>query len=304
VSEERRSFPARIGIVALNLIWPGLGLLRLGLKRNALAVMLSALVVAMTVFGSHAVTPNIAPAGYFGSLLLMLLVFGGALLFSFWRSWRSSRFQQADRSWWARWYSVLALVAAVWTAGLFLPTLGTYRIFYMPSEGMAPTLAVNDKIVASMHGPGTLKRGEIILFWVGKRTYIQRVAALPGDRIAVRDGVVILNGAPVPQTFVRSEAVEQGLFPGSARRSLEQFPEEASPHEIYDDGRSMVDDIAERVIPAGHVFVLGDNRDRSADSRVSRAGFGVELLPVRDIQGKALFHSWGSSGDIGAPLGR
>lgn len=194
--------------------------------------------------------------------------------------------------------------AALLAVPLGAVALGFFKVFYIPSEAMMPTLLVNDRLLASMQGLGGLRRGEIIILDVGEHMYIKRVAALPGDRIAMHNGVVILNGRPVPQRFLRTDRVEPSEFGTEARRLAEQFPGETGPHEIYDSGYSQGDDMAEQRVLPGHVFVLGDNRDRSADSRYTRADFGVEQLPIAHIRGRALFYLWGPSGRMGEPLNR
>lgn len=193
-----------------------------------------------------------------------------------------------------------------WTAagivGLFviltLPLVGLFgsgylRNFHLPAEGMAPTLEKGDRFIALMDGAGDLKRGDVVLLAVGEWTYVKRIAALADDTIGMRDGIVVLNGRPVAQRFLATE--QRPGFAGvkPARRLAEQFPGEARPHEILDMEPSPVDDFPEMKVPIDSVFVLGDNRDRSADSRVSRDQMGVETLPVADIKGRLLFCTQG-----------
>jgi signal peptidase I len=305
MSEERRPVLARVGIAALNLVWPGFGLFRLGHGKAASAAIGGGAAAFVLLIVYFAAAPQLGPAGYFGALGLFATLYISALLISIWQSWRGSRWRQEEAPWWSRWYAVLIVALCFWgLPQLLRPWEGYYKAFYLPSEAMSPTLVVNDRLIGSMEGAKSLRRGDIILFRVGGMTYIKRLAALPGDSIEMQGGVVVLNGAPVAQTFVREEPVASRLGVHRARRLREQLPGEARPHEIYDTGRTPFDDMAALRIPPGHVFVLGDHRDRSADSRVPRVENGVELLPVRDIQGRALFHSWGSSGRIGQPLGR
>ncbi|MEA3066323.1 MAG: signal peptidase [Sphingomonadales bacterium] len=192
-----------------------------------------------------------------------------------------------------RWTAIaIACVAGIVVFGA-IAVLGSghFRSFYMPSEGMAPTLEKRDRFVAIMDGARALRRGDVVLFPVGESMYVKRVAALAGDTIGMRNGVVILDGKPVPQRFLRQE--RRSDFPdGPVRRRAEHFPGEAAPPEILDLGPSELDDVPERRVPAGFLFVLGDHRDRSADSRVERDRMGVELLPVSDVRGHALFYTW------------
>lgn len=294
MSDAARGAPARIGIAALNLLAPGLGLLRVRRLRAAILFLLAPAATIAVLLIVYAVTPVL---GFRLWAALMVFFLTGLLIVYITpiaMSWRASRGPPAPGPWWSRWYGIALALVLVCTLNWLLADLARsyYRSFYLPAESMTPTLALGDKLVARMQPPAPLRRGAIILLRVGRSTYIKRIAALPGDRIAMREGIVILNGRPVPQTPLGEESVAPTMFGTTARRLAEQFPGEARPHQIYDLGYSQFDDMDEMVVAPGHVFVLGDNRDQSADSRVPRTLMGVEQLPVGDIEGAAQFIYW------------
>lgn len=193
---------------------------------------------------------------------------------------------------------VLGALLAV-PAGALL--IGYCKLWYIPSESMMPTLRIGDRFVARMRRPDPLVRGDIVLFQAPSgHVYIQRIAALPGDRIELVDGIVILNGRRVEQRLVRSEPVQARSGPAqTARRLSEQFPGEAAPHEIYDTGPRQGDEYPALLVPPSHVFLLGDNRDNSADSRFSAddmgAGGPVALGRIRGVPW--FYTSWDRLGE-------
>ncbi len=149
-----------------------------------------------------------------------------------------------------------------------------------------------------------LRRCDVVLVRTrGENIHVKRVAALAGDRFAMKNGSIVLNGVVVPQRLRRLEKTEGALGTEEVRRLVERFPGERSAHEIYDAGPGPGDDIAEFQVPPGSVVLLGDNRDRSADSRypVEEGGFGGAVAEA-DIVGRPYYQSWGSSRPAGTPL--
>lgn len=285
----------RIGLSLLNLWAPGLGLLRTGPLRTALPFLLMVPAMLLLLLAWSAIRDSFGFGEWAGAMVALVVVQLAAWLGSIAVTWKRSRLRAETSPRWSSWYALVAAAIALPLAVLLLTGAirGNVRNFYIPSEAMMPTLAKDDRLVAAMHGSGNLRRGDIILFRMpGDHIYIKRVAALPGDRIAMTGGIVVLNGRPVLQRFLGEDA--SGDLPTSTtvRRLAERFPGEPFDHQIYDSGPSDVDDMAEQAVPAGFVFVLGDHRDRSADSRVAREAMGVELLPIGDIEGRAQFQTW------------
>ncbi|MDP3675276.1 MAG: signal peptidase I [Novosphingobium sp.] len=213
--------------------------------------------------------------------------------------------------------------------------------FYIPSISMMPSLLVGDRLVvskypygwswvsASFHvfprGKGRLlgqtpERGDIVIVVPPDRDtdYIKRVIGLPGDRIAVVNGQIVLNGKPVPQAVEPpldlaidpNQPCPGEVFPNLATRlpSGKRVCELPVLRETLPNGVSYpvidhlpdqpLDNYAEIRVPAGHVFLMGDNRDHSADSR-AHAGFEQGLGgPVRlaDVGGRAEFITFSLDG--------
>ncbi|MFC0677586.1 signal peptidase I [Lysobacter korlensis] len=171
--------------------------------------------------------------------------------------------------------------------------------FRIPSNSMMPTLLTGDFILVNKFTYGlrlpvtnrkfvTLgepERGDVVVFRPPHhpdQDWIKRVVGLPGDQVAYRDNQVYLNGEPVPYTPI---GAYEGHGNGTEMTGADELQEElpGRPHRVLErnDLPFMDQGEGEWVVPAGHYFVMGDNRDNSEDSRYW--GF----LPEKNLRGKA-----------------
>jgi signal peptidase I len=163
------------------------------------------------------------------------------------------------------------------------------------------------------------ERGDVVIFVPPgdeRQDYVKRVIGLPGDTVAVRDGHVVLNGKPVRRDDARPLGIAISanspcrLVPGAtpvvsgegAKRACvyptyrETLPNGANYRVIDQVDNPIADDISPVKVPAGHLFLMGDNRDDSLDSRFSVAEGGIGMVPVENLVGRGSVIFWSTDG--------
>src|SRR5215831_16394784 len=180
-----------------------------------------------------------------------------------------------------------------------------FQPFNIPSGSMKATLLVGDYLFVSKYSYGYShysiplspplfsgrifgsepQRGDVVVFRLPKddsTDYIKRVIGLPGDRIQMKDGVLYING-----TAVKKERVEDFVDDENGER-VRRFRETLPNGVVYEtldlQDNGFLDNTQEYLVPAGHYFMMGDNRDNSTDSRVLAA---VGYVPFENLVGKA-----------------
>jgi len=226
-------------------------------------------------------------------------------------------------------YRLLRSAAQALTLAIGI-ALGLRTLLYepcnIPSQSMLPTLLAGDYLFVAKwpYGysryslplglplfdgrvGGTMpERGDIVVFKTprdNRTDFIKRVIGLPGDRIAMRNGVFTINGTAVVRQRIgdfimpaadagdcRQSAGQRFVANGRAMCRLPRYVETigARRFAVLDQvANGPTDTLATVVVPAGQYFVAGDNRDDSADSRLDVARGGVGMVPAENLIGRA-----------------
>lgn len=216
---------------------------------------------------------------------------------------------------------ILELAKALALAAVIALTIRSFLFepFNIPSGSMLPTLQVGDYLFVEKYAYGYSKysfpmdiirfdgrifgrhpaRGDIAVFRQPKRPeidYIKRVIGLPGDVVEMRNGILFINGSPVPREFKGREKYSERPREGSFRlvdRYIETLPGGVK-HSIYEvSDNERLDDTPAYKVPEDFYFVMGDNRDASMDSRAMAE---VGLVPAENLVGRALFLFFSTEG--------
>lgn len=221
----------------------------------------------------------------------------------------------------------LVIVVLLFRSFVFAP-------YNIPSESMLPRLYIGDYLFVSKWNYGFSRyslpfnaplipghvlarlpaRGDVVVFKAPPRNdedYVKRVIGLPGDTIQMRGGQIILNGVPVPKKPIADFTIPltpnytcrpefqdsdtNGHVICRYRQFRETLPGGRS-YNVLDRGETPQDDTGVFTVPADHVFMMGDNRDDSEDSRFATSVGGIGFVPTRNLEGKAVVMFFSTDG--------
>jgi len=271
---------------ALSLAAAGLGHLYCGRPRTA--VLIQSIALFLPVLMALGIRLKVAPATPLigRTLATEFLLWVGAAIHAAFTASRAPADSGARAYQRAPVYAGFVLASFVLAAGLNL-AVNTFLVhaYRVPSSSMEPALFVGDYFFVDMqtyderHLP---KRGDVVIVRSPESpgsTFIKRVIGLPGETLEIRDRIVLVDGRRIREPYA--------VF-----RSPKPRPRSFQDPVVFPRGAGNGDNYGPITIPAGGVFVMGDNRDNSDDSRY----FGC--IDLGDVEGRAssIYWSWGENG--------
>lgn len=279
------------------------GAVRAAVLQVLVGVLIGVGVLALMLFGFTDLAKHFSPdrLSWLDAVNWALIAIVGALV------WRvAARQQSVPRAGPARLLGYLA----IWLAPILVSLVLAFGLralawqpFRQPSASMAPTLQAGQYFLVEKWRYGYSafsfapfesllpegrwmarlpQAGDVVVFRPShepSRDYVKRIVAGPGDRVQMRDGVLHLNGAPVTRVDQGDVTLAHEDYSEQVRRFQETLPNGAT-FATFERGPTELDNTREVTVPAGHYYVMGDNRDFSDDSRRS-----IGFVPFENIIG-------------------
>jgi signal peptidase I len=227
------------------------------------------------------------------------------------------------------WHELVEIFKTIFWALLIALVLRVifFQPFTIPSASMEPNLYEGDYIIVSKFSYGyshhsipfspplfkgrimdkPAERGDVVVFKLpsdNRTDYVKRVVGVAGDRIQMKNGLLYVNDKLVPREALSPIREDVG---GGYIRDVPRYEERLASGESFvtqdfgTDGE--LDNTDVFIVPEGHYFMMGDNRDNSSDSRVNPAIGGVGFVPAENLVGKAqiILLSWKPEASIFKP---
>lgn len=268
----------------LNALFPPVGYAYAGAWRMVAATVVATLAGAVAVNEWTLASPPGAYAygtnGLMVGAAVIAAVFG---LHAAWLAWRAP--PRGGRP------SKLALLyiapwALLFVANLLHSAYGPHPVYTLTAGAMEPTLRAEDIVMvdgarARCGHPG-VKPGDVVVFRKADSAapFVQRVVAGPGQRVAITDGLLVIDGKPVARRALGSVALSDSPVRAT---EVEETLSNGARYRILDIGTDgPLDNVPEKTVPAGSWYLMGDNRDNAADSRA------IGPVPAGDVCAVAL----------------
>jgi signal peptidase I len=315
----RGSWAQALWAALLSLVAPGLG--QILARAWRIGVLLLVIGWGLDLSGT-ALTHLAAPTP---PMVALLFILGGFhVLFRLgsaadaFRRVRQPKYRPKPTWQYSTWFAAVAFVVVAIGADYGLSRLSGvsslygWRSFSTPSASNVPTLMVGEYFLANLHyNAARPAYGDRVVFRLSRdpeTSWVKRVVGLPGDRIQMKMGQLYINGNPCPMELVGRYETGDGAYRMVAQRYKETLPNgvthdilkltngtEASQQPNFDPARMFdPNNTIEYLVPRDHIFLLGDHRDNSMDSRFMQQ---MGYVPTANVFGRAMTIYW--SGDRG-----
>lgn len=248
----------------LSMLVPGLGQIYNTDLRKGLFLQIT---IQLSGVGLYILTPYFStiPIVLAVSMTLILMFATGVHIFAMVDAYRFARNHDAiPMKSYNKWYYYVLLLLLFWAIGISVDEFSSWKSYNMAASSMEPTVMNGDRLLVNRRAYSRNtqpRRGDVIVFVFPEDTakdFLKRVIGVPGDNIAIRDRIVFINGKPIDEEYAKFIGDGQDVI-----RKMDNMPEIRIPEHKY--------------------YVLGDNRDKSYDSRFW--GF----VDREAIIGKAMF---------------
>lgn len=253
-----------IGVsIMLSLLTPGMGQLYTGQVRKALVLLILNFVAFFSMI--------VLFSSFTGAVVLILLVLCLYLFALIDAAYYSRKLKHLLLAWYNRWFVYLLIIVINLGTNTWLrPVVLPFHCCKIVAEGMLPTIKAGDQVIVDTHWYRSKRpqRGDIVVFRYPEdrsQSFIQRVIGLPHETLEIKDKQVFINDQRLEESYVQH--VDEAIWPGE---------------------RNPRDNLAPVTIPDNALFLLGDNRDNSLDSRF------WQCAEFEDLQGKVLYICWSS----------
>jgi signal peptidase I len=286
--------PARSPFVAviLSLAATGLGQIYCGRLVRGLVMFLGSLLFAPAILTAALLPPaTVVLVGLILALLAVLGVYVFSVVDAFRLALRGGdQFQPKDYHR-PLVYALFILVGLTYPAGgLYFVRSSVFEAFAIPSASEAPTLLPGDRFLVNKttYARRFVRRGDQVVFQVSSEPgvkWVRRVIALPGDTVEVKGNEVFVNGQQLP----REPVPRASLGAAAPEVNGELFEETNAGHRyriLFATDAKPLADYPKAKVPAGTCFVLGDNRNRSRDSRA------LGFVALGDLLGDVQYRYW------------